>query len=126
MATIGTFKQTKAGYEGTIATLSMTHKVKFVTNKNKKNEDSPDFFIKSGRSDFGVAWKETKDGGLFLLNDQSNLVALALLLLGLLVPSIFLRRGRQPHGSERYECRRYRRRVLPGLRLLSRAYARIR
>ena len=62
MATIGTFKQTKTGYEGTIATLSMTHKVKFVANDNKKSEDSPDYFIKSGRSDFGVAWKETKDG----------------------------------------------------------------
>ncbi|MCF6274673.1 MAG: DUF736 domain-containing protein [Robiginitomaculum sp.] len=45
MATIGTFKQTKTGYEGTIATLSLTRKVKFVTNDNKKNEDSPDYFI---------------------------------------------------------------------------------
>ncbi|MBL4854419.1 MAG: DUF736 domain-containing protein [Robiginitomaculum sp.] len=62
MPTIGTFKPTKTGYEGTVATLSMTHKVKLITNNNKKNEDSPDFFIKSGRSDFGVAWKETKDG----------------------------------------------------------------
>jgi len=62
MANIGTFKQSKTGYEGTIATLMTNKKVKFVTNDNKKNEDSPDYFIKSGRSDFGVAWKETKDG----------------------------------------------------------------
>ncbi len=62
MANIGTFKQTKTGYEGTIATLSLSHKVRFVANDNKKSEDSPDYFIKSGRSDFGVAWKETKDG----------------------------------------------------------------
>jgi len=55
MPTIGTFKPTKTSYEGTIATLSMTHKVKFIANDNKKNEDSPDYFIKSGRSDFGVA-----------------------------------------------------------------------
>ncbi len=62
MPTIGTFKPTKTGYEGTIATLSLTRKVKFVTNDNKKNEDSPDYFIKSGRCDLGVAWKETKEG----------------------------------------------------------------
>jgi len=40
----------------------VTHKVKFVANDNKKNGDSPDYIIISGRSDFGVAWKETKDG----------------------------------------------------------------
>ena len=54
---IGTFKPTKTGYEGTIATLSLTRKVKFVANDNKKNDDSPDYFIKSGRCDLGVAWK---------------------------------------------------------------------
>jgi len=48
MANIGTFKQTKTGYEGTITTLSMTPKVKFIANDNKKNEDSPDYFINRG------------------------------------------------------------------------------
>ncbi len=59
---IGTFKPTKTGYEGTIATLSLTRKVKFVANDNKKSDDSPDYFIKSGQSAFGVAWKGTKEG----------------------------------------------------------------
>jgi len=62
VATIGTFKQTDKGYEGTIATLMTNRKVRFITNKNKKNEDSPDYFVKPGRCDLGVAWKETKDG----------------------------------------------------------------
>jgi len=62
MAQIGSFKQTDTGYEGTIATLHLSKKVKFVPNENKKSDDSPDYFIKSGKSDFGAAWKETKAG----------------------------------------------------------------
>ena len=56
---IGTFKQTENGYDGTIVTLGMNHKAKFVANDNKKNEDSPDYFIKSGTCDLGVAWQAT-------------------------------------------------------------------
>ncbi len=59
---IGTFKLTDQGYDGTIATLGIKHKAKFVTNENKKSDDSPDYFIKAGQSDFGAAWKEIKDG----------------------------------------------------------------
>ena len=62
MAQIGSFKQTDNGYEGTIATLHLSSKVKFIPNENKKSDDSPDYFIKSGQSDFGAAWKETKAG----------------------------------------------------------------
>ncbi len=62
MAHIGSFKQTDKGYEGTIATLHLNKKVKFVANDNKKSEGSPDYFVKAGKSDFGAAWKETKDG----------------------------------------------------------------
>ena len=62
MAQIGTFKHTEKGYEGTIVTLHLSKKVKFIANENKKSDDSPDYFVKSGRSDFGAAWKETKDG----------------------------------------------------------------
>ena len=62
MATIGTFKSTAKGYDGTIATLMTTHrKVKCVPNENPKSDDSPNYFIKSGRSDLGVAWDETKE-----------------------------------------------------------------
>jgi uncharacterized protein (DUF736 family) len=62
MATIGTFSPTKAGgYEGTIATLMTSRKVRFVPNDKKKTEASPDFFVKSGRCDIGVAWNETSE-----------------------------------------------------------------
>lgn len=62
MATIGQFKAVADGYEGTISTLSMARKVKFVTNDNKKNEDSPDFFVKTGRCDLGFARRKTAKG----------------------------------------------------------------
>ena len=61
MANIGTFKPvTGGGYEGVIATLTMKQKVKFIPNENPKTPDSPDYFVKSGRNDFGVAWNEIK------------------------------------------------------------------
>ena len=59
MATIGTFKPTATGFEGTIATLMTSKKVRFVANEKKKTENSPDYFVKSGRCDLGVAWNET-------------------------------------------------------------------
>lgn len=58
MATIGQFRPVKDGYEGTISTLSMARKVRFVANGKKKNEDSPDFFVKIGQCDLGAAWRE--------------------------------------------------------------------
>ncbi len=61
MATIGTFKPTKTGYEGTIATLMTNRKVRFVANDDKKSEKSPDYFVKSGRCDLGVAWNEVTE-----------------------------------------------------------------
>ena len=62
MATIGQFKPVKDGYEGTISTLAMARKVRFVANDNKKGEDSPDFFIKTGKCDLGVAWHAQSEG----------------------------------------------------------------
>lgn len=59
MANIGTFKPTKSGgYEGTIATLMTNRKVRFEPNDNKKTEKSPDYFVRAGRCDLGVAWDE--------------------------------------------------------------------
>lgn len=55
MATIGQFRLVKDGYEGTISTLSMARKVRFIANDNKKGDASPDFFIKTGQCDLGVA-----------------------------------------------------------------------
>lgn len=62
MATIGQFKPVKNGYEGTISTMTIARKVRFVANDNKKNEDSPDYFIKTGQCDLGVAWHAESEG----------------------------------------------------------------
>ena len=63
MATIGQFKKTKDGFEGQITALTMDCKVSFVPNDNKKNKDSPDFFIKSGQCDLGFARHTVAQGG---------------------------------------------------------------
>ena len=62
MANIGIFKPTsKGGYEGTIVTMTLNRKARFVPNEDKKSENSPDYFVKSGRCDLGVAWHETSE-----------------------------------------------------------------
>lgn len=62
MATIGQFRPVADGYEGTISTLNLARKVRFVANDQKKGEKSPDFFVKTGRCDLGVAWREESKG----------------------------------------------------------------
>lgn len=62
MANIGLFKPTKYGYEGMITTLSLCLNARFVPNRKKKGETSPDYFIKAGDSDLGVAWKANSKG----------------------------------------------------------------
>jgi len=57
----GTFKPTATGFEGTIATLMTNKKVRFVANEKKKTENSPDYFVKSGRCDLGVAWNDVTE-----------------------------------------------------------------
>ena len=61
MANIGKFKPTSTGFEGVIATLMTNKKARFVANENKKGENSPDYFIKSGSSDLGVAWNDVTE-----------------------------------------------------------------
>ena len=61
MAIIGTFKPTATGFEGAIATLMTNKKVRFVANEKKKTENSPDYFVKSGRCDLGVAWNDVTE-----------------------------------------------------------------
>ncbi len=56
MANIGVFTRTRNGFEGTISTLTLCLSARFVPNRNKRGEQSPDFFIKSGDSDLGVGW----------------------------------------------------------------------
>ena len=55
MATIGQFKKTEVGFDGHISTLTMDCDVSFVPNENKKNKDSPDYFVKAGQCDLGFA-----------------------------------------------------------------------
>lgn len=55
MPTIGQFKKTKNGFYGRISTLTMDCEVSLTPNENKKNKDSPDFFIKTGECDLGFA-----------------------------------------------------------------------
>ena len=55
MATIGHFKKTNDGFDGHISTLIMNCDVSLIPNENKKHEDSPDFFVKSGQCDLGFA-----------------------------------------------------------------------
>ena len=62
MATIGQFRAKDDGYEGTISTLTMARKVKLVPNTNRKNDDSPDFFVKTGKCDLGFARKAVSKG----------------------------------------------------------------
>lgn len=61
MAHIGNFRPTKTGFEGVITTLLTNKKAKFVLNENKKSENSPDYFIKSGSADLGVAWNDVTE-----------------------------------------------------------------
>lgn len=62
MANIGYFTKTRNGYEGTITTLTLCSPARFVLNRNKKRDASPDYFIKAGDSDLGVAWKAEASG----------------------------------------------------------------
>ena len=55
MSTIGKFKKIRAGFEGHITTLTMDCDVSLIPNENKKHEDGPDFFVKSGECDLGFA-----------------------------------------------------------------------
>lgn len=62
MATIGQFRAVENGYEGTISTLSMARKVQFIPNEHKRNDNSPDYFIKTGKCDLGYARNEMSKG----------------------------------------------------------------
>lgn len=62
MATIGQFRVVENGFEGTISTLSMARKVQIIPNDNKKNDQSPDFFVKTGQCDLGFARHQMSEG----------------------------------------------------------------
>ena len=64
MAVIGTFTRSKdGGWEGTIRTLSMTAKTRFVPNDNRETTTAPDFRVLCGTSELGAAWARRGSGG---------------------------------------------------------------
>ncbi|WP_316174391.1 DUF736 domain-containing protein [Bradyrhizobium sp. SZCCHNRI1073] len=58
MATIGTFTASDNGYTGSIKTLTLNIKAKFVATE-KDNDKAPDYRIWAGAIEFGAAWKKT-------------------------------------------------------------------
>ena len=58
MATIGTFTASDNGYVGSIKTLTLNIKAKFVASE-KDNDKAPDYRIFAGATEFGAAWKKT-------------------------------------------------------------------
>jgi uncharacterized protein (DUF736 family) len=58
MSHIGTFNAQGNGFTGTVRTLTLNVKVKFVPN-NKESENAPDYRIQAGGNyDIGAAWKK--------------------------------------------------------------------
>lgn len=63
MSTIGSFIQTKeGGWIGTIHTLTLNAKVRFVPNDNRPSDLAPAFRIFAGHSEIGAAWRRTSGG----------------------------------------------------------------
>lgn len=63
MSVIGTFTPSKGGgWEGSIRTLTMDVKARFVPNDNQDGERAPAFRIFAGRSEIGAAWRERSSG----------------------------------------------------------------
>ena len=63
MSVIGTFTPTKdGGYEGTIRTLTIDIKARFVPNDNRSSDSAPMFRVFAGRSEIGAAWTAQTNG----------------------------------------------------------------
>jgi len=56
---IGKFSRTSDGWSGTIQTLTLHIKARFVPNDKRKNDKAPDFRIMCGHSELGAAWRRT-------------------------------------------------------------------
>jgi uncharacterized protein (DUF736 family) len=57
---IGKFSRTSDGWSGTIQTLTIQTKARFVPNDKRENERAPDFRILSGHSELGAAWRRAQ------------------------------------------------------------------
>jgi uncharacterized protein (DUF736 family) len=65
MAVIGTFTPTKdGGWSGTVRTLTLDIKARFVPNDNQGSDRAPAFRIYAGHSEIGAAWRERSGGDL--------------------------------------------------------------
>ncbi len=63
MAVIGTFAATKdGGWAGTIHTLTIDVRARFIPNDNRENDRAPVFRVFAGRSEIGAAWRERTSG----------------------------------------------------------------
>lgn len=63
MSVIGTFTPHKdGGWIGTIRTLTIDVKARFIPNDNRENEQAPIFRIFAGRSEIGAAWRQRTSG----------------------------------------------------------------
>ncbi|MBX3493792.1 MAG: DUF736 domain-containing protein [Parvibaculum sp.] len=59
MSVIGMFTPTKeGGWSGTIRTLTIDAKLRFVPNDNRDSERAPAFKLYVGRSEVGAAWRD--------------------------------------------------------------------
>ncbi|WP_316204526.1 DUF736 domain-containing protein [Bradyrhizobium sp. SZCCHNS3051] len=58
MATIGSFTASDNGYTGSIKTLTLNIKAKFVATE-KDSDKAPDYRIFAATVEFGAAWKKT-------------------------------------------------------------------
>lgn len=65
MALIGSFSKTADGYEGTIRTMTINVKAKFVLHDKNGNDKAPDFKILADGKELGAAWraKAKAEGG---------------------------------------------------------------
>jgi uncharacterized protein (DUF736 family) len=63
MSIIGTFTSTKdGGWAGSIRTLTVDVKARFVPNDNRDSDQAPVFRIYAGRSELGAAWRQRTNG----------------------------------------------------------------
>jgi len=62
MPVIGTFSATPDGYAGTIKTMTLAARVRFVANAHEEADNAPDYRVLAGSTEVGVAWRKTKQG----------------------------------------------------------------
>ena len=62
MATIGLFTKTNDGYVGSIRTLTVNVKTRFVPNENRENDNAPLYRLFAGKAELGAAWPARSKG----------------------------------------------------------------